>query len=59
MKDSPASINDIQKGDIITSINNQIINEFNDIPKAIGSEKFISIDLLRNNTIITKKFELK
>ena len=25
MKDSPASINDIQKGDIITSINNQII----------------------------------
>ena len=59
MKDSPASINDIQKGDIITSINNQIINEFNDIPKAIGSEKFISIDLLRGNTIITKKFELK
>ena len=27
MEDSPASINDIQKGDIITSINNQIIND--------------------------------
>ena len=57
--DSPAAQNDIQKGDIIYSINDIIINDFKDVSKSIGNKKFISIEILRNNNLIKKNIELE
>ena len=59
MDDSPAFLNDIRKGDIVKSINSHIIKEFIDIPKAIGKDNFVSIEIIRNNNIFTKNFELQ
>ena len=59
MDNSPAYKSDIRKGDIINSINNSIIKEFSDIPKAIGSNKFIKLELSRGNEIILKNINLE
>jgi len=59
VENSPASINDIREGDIISQINGYSIKEFNDIPRAIDNKDFISIEIIRNNNIILKEFELK
>tara|TARA_B110000438_G_C15811414_1_gene649828 strand:+ start:427 stop:1461 length:1035 start_codon:yes stop_codon:yes gene_type:complete len=56
---SPAYINDIKKGDVIISVNSIKIKEFTDIPKAINGKKFIEMELLRENNIINKSFELE
>ena len=55
---SPASINGLQEGDLITDINGKQINNFNDIANAIHNSKRISINVIRNNKIITKEFDL-
>jgi len=55
---SPASINDIRKGDIISKINEIDIENFSDIATAIDNTSYVYIDLIRNNKIITKSFEL-
>ena len=57
--DSPASLADLREGDVINSINLQEIKIFSDIPKAIGDNKFISIEITRKNLILNKSFELK
>ena len=59
IENSPAYKNDIRKGDVIQSINLIIINQFSDIPKAIGNDSFINLKLLRDNKIITKNIELE
>ena len=59
LKDSPADKVDIQKGDIIISINDIKILKFSDIPSAIGNNTFLSIELIRNNSIIKKNLELQ
>ena len=59
MDDSPAYKNDIRTGDIIISINSTIIKEFSDIPKVIGNNKFINLELLRNNDILSKNINLE
>ena len=40
-------------------INSKIINEFSDIPKAIGADRYINLKLTRNNKIISKTIELE
>ena len=59
MENSPASNNDIRKGDIVNTINSHLINEFSDIPKAIGNNKIINLELTRNKRIIFKNIELE
>ena len=59
IKNSPAFNNDIRKGDIIININSNIIYEFADIPKAIGDNKFINLELIRDNKIKFKTIELE
>jgi regulator of sigma E protease len=59
INDSPAFKNDLRKGDVIYSINSQIIKEFSDIPKAINKKKFIIIEIIRNNSIIIKNINLE
>ena len=59
LKNSPADKADIQKGDIIISINNIQISKFSDIPIVIGNKTFVSIKLIRNNSIINKNLELQ
>ena len=55
---SPASINDIRTGDVIASINNIEIEKFSDISKAIKNYKYVNINLIRGNDLISKQFEL-
>ena len=38
---------------------NLSIREFSDIPKAIGDNRFITIELTRDNKILTKNIELE
>ena len=59
MENSPAYNNDIRKGDLINSINSNIIREFSDIPKVVGNNKFITMEITRNNKILTKNIELE
>ena len=59
MENSSAYNNDIRKGDIINSINSIIIKEFTDIPKVVGNNRFITIEISRNNKILTKNIELE
>ncbi len=59
IENSPASLNDIKQGDIINQVNGYKINEFGDISKAINNTNYISIDIIRNNNLISKQFELK
>jgi|TARA_B110000438_G_C15745758_1_gene620666 regulator of sigma E protease len=58
MNNSSASKNDIREGDIIMSINSKDINNFLEIPKAIGGNEFIKIKISRKNKIIDKSFYL-
>ena len=51
--------NDLREGDKILEINNISIEEFSDIPKAIGNNPSINILIERNNQIIEKNFDLK
>ncbi len=54
---SPASLAGIENGDLITFINGQAIENFNDISNImnlnVGEE--VNIELIRNNNVITKK----
>jgi len=59
MDDSAAKENDLRINDIIILVNNQQIEEFNDIPRALGNDNFISLLLERDGQIIEKNFELK
>ena len=59
VKGSPAYKIDIRKGDIITGINSISINEFSDIPKAIGDSKFINLELIRGKKIFIKNINLE
>ena len=59
LKNSPADKVDIQKGDIIISINDIQISKFSDIPIVIGNNTFVSMELIRNNSIINKNLELQ
>ncbi len=58
LNNSPASLNDIRKGDIILSINDNPIDDFREIEKYIYDNEIIKVDLLRNNKILSKKIEL-
>ena len=59
MDDSAAKENDLRVNDVIISVNNLKINEFSDIPKALGSDKSISLLVERSGQIIEKNFDLK
>ena len=58
-ENSSAFENDLREGDKILEINNISIEEFSDIPKAIGNNSSINILIERNNQIIEKNFDLK
>ena len=58
LDNSPASINDIREGDIIARINNINIKKFTDIAQAIRDTKKINIDIVRDNKLLTKEFNL-
>ena len=59
MDDSAAKENDLRVNDVIISVNNLQIDEFSDIPKALGSDKSISLLVERGGQIIEKNFDLK
>ena len=59
MDTSAAQENDLRKNDIIISVNNIKIDEFSDIPKALGNDNFISLLIERDGQLIEKNFELK
>ena len=59
MDDSAAKENDLRVNDVIISVNNLKIDEFSDIPKALGSDKSISLLVERGGQIIEKNFDLK
>ena len=59
MDDSSAKENDLRVNDVIISVNNLKIDEFSDIPKALGSDKSISLLVERGGQIIEKNFDLK
>ena len=58
-ENSSAFENDLREGDKILEINNISIEEFSDIPKAIGNNPSINILIERNNQLIEKNFDLK
>ena len=55
---SPAAINELKEGDLITSINGKKINNFNQIGNIINKSKNINIIIIRGNQIISKEFDL-
>ena len=57
--DSPAYNNGIIEGDLIVSVNNKEIKTFKDIGLSIKDKKEISIDIVRENKLISKNFLLK
>ena len=59
MDDSAAKENDLRVNDVIISVNNLKIDEFSDIPKALGGDKSISLLVERDGQIIEKNFDLK
>ena len=59
MDDSAAKENDLRVNDVIISVNNLQIDELSDIPKALGSDKSISLLVERGGQIIEKNFDLK
>ena len=59
VENSPASMNDIRKGDVISRVNGYKIKEFSDISKFFNQTNYISIEIIRNDEIIFKQFELK
>tara|TARA_B100001250_G_scaffold407774_1_gene429088 strand:+ start:277 stop:1305 length:1029 start_codon:yes stop_codon:yes gene_type:complete len=58
LDNSPAQENDLRVNDVIISVNNNEIYEFNDIPKALGNSEYIILLIERNNKIIEKSFQL-
>ena len=58
-KNSAADSSGILKGDIILSVNDIKIKKFGDIPKAIGNNEYIFLELLRDNSIVKKNIQLK
>ena len=58
-KNSAADSSGILKGDIILSVNDIKIKKFGDIPKAIGGNEYIFLELLRDNSIVKKNIQLK
>ena len=58
MENSAAYNNDLREGDRILEINNKNIEEFSDIPKAIGNSNTVNILIERENKIINKSFDL-
>ena len=58
MENSAAYKNDLREGDRILEINNINIDEFSDIPRAIGSSNTVNILIERENKIINKSFDL-
>jgi len=59
METSAAQENDLRVNDVIISVNNLQIDEFSDIPKALGNDQFISLLIERDGQLIDKSFELK
>jgi len=59
LENSPASMNDIREGDIVTRVNGYEIKNFSDISGFFDKSNFISIEIIRNNELILKEFELK
>ena len=59
MDNSAAQENDLRVNDVIISVNNVQVDEFSDIPRALGNDKFISLLLDRDGQLIEKSFELK
>ena len=59
LETSAAAENDLKVNDVIISVNETQIVEFSDIPKALGSDQFISLLIERDCQIIEKNFELK
>ena len=59
LETSAAAENDLKVNDVIISVNETQIVEFSDIPKALGSDQFISLLIERDGQIIEKNFELK
>ena len=58
MENSAAYNNDLREGDRILEINNVNIEEFSDIPRAIGNSNTVNILIERENKIINKSFDL-
>ena len=58
IENSPAEINGLIQGDKIININNNYIENFSDISLAIKNTKRVKIDIIRNNNIINKEFDL-
>ena len=58
MENSAAYNNDLREGDRILEINNINIEEFSDIPRAIGNSNTVNILIDRENIIINKSFDL-
>ena len=58
MENSAAYNNDLREGDRILEINNKNIEEFSDIPRAIGNRNTVNILIERENKIINKSFDL-
>ena len=59
LENSPASMNDIREGDIISRVNGYEIKDFSDISRTFDKSNFVSIEIVRNNDLILKEFELK
>ena len=59
LDNSPAKLNDLRVNDIIISVNDNEIFEFNDIPIALGDAEEISLIVQRNSQLIEKKFKLQ
>jgi len=59
IENSPAFTNDLRSGDKIHMINSKIIKKFSDIPNAIKDKDFVTIQLERNNSILTKEIKLE
>jgi len=59
IENSPAAENDIRKGDLILSINDNVINNFNDIIKNIGNKESVFLLIGRKNFLIKKNIKLE
>ena len=59
LKDSPAYKAGLKNGDVILSINDNQINKFDEIPKAINQSDFINIEILRGDLLLNKNFQLE
>ena len=58
LEDSPAYHNDIKEGDLVVRVNNKNIKVFSDIASAINNTNRIKLEIIRNNNLLTKEFDL-